>query len=65
MIVLNPQPVDMIGNDCERLPVGDVAELQSLFNVNTSEDEWFDEEIPIAYVNVVDEEEFFQRYFGE
>lgn len=42
-------------------------ELQSAMNVNTSDEaeEWFDEEIPVAHVTEITEEEFFQRYFPE
>ena len=45
-VQLNPQPVDMIGEYCERLPVGEVTELQFAHNVNISGDceEWFDDE---------------------
>ena len=61
------QPVDMIGEDCERLPIGDVTELQSEFNVNLNDEGeiWFDEEIHVGYVETIDEDEFFNRYFGE
>ena len=61
------QPADMIGEDCERLPIGDVAELQSEFNVNLNDEgeAWFDEEITVGYVDTIDEDEFFNRYFGE
>lgn len=31
---LNPQPVDKIGEYCERLPIGEVTYLQDLHNVN-------------------------------
>lgn len=61
------QPVDMIGEDCERLPIADVTEMQSAFNVNLNDEGeiWFDEEIPVGYTEDIDEDEFFNRYFGE
>lgn len=70
MLKLNPQRADMIGDDCERLPLGEVTELQNQLNVNAMDAEdngetWLDEEIPVACVSIIDEDEFFQRYFGE
>lgn len=36
---LNPQAVDMIGENCERLPIGEVTYLQDLHNVNAMDAE--------------------------
>lgn len=64
---LHPQPVDMVGEYAERLPLPDLQDLQSMLNVNTSDeaDQWLDEEIPTALVEIIDEDAFFDRYFGD
>lgn len=48
-----------------RLDATEHAELTSALNVNLTdgEDGWFDEEIPVAHVTEITEEEFFNRYF--
>jgi len=46
----------------------DIAELQTQFNVNMcdgNDETWLDDEIPVCHVTVIDEDEFFNRYFGE
>lgn len=45
------QPADMIGEDCERLSIADVRELQAQLNCNLfacddASTEWFDEANP-------------------
>lgn len=58
-------PVDRIGEDCERLPVGDVRELNIQFNCNHDDSEemetWFDE---VTYhednLTIVDDDYFFE-----
>ena len=50
------------------LPTREIAELQNQFNCNGGDEfseTWFDEEIPVAHTSVIDEDEFFNRYFGE
>lgn len=57
-------PVDRIGEDCERLPVGDVRELNIQFNCNHDDSEemetWFDE---LTYhednLTIIDDDYFF------
>lgn len=51
-----------------RLETADITELQNQFNVNTCDENgetWFDDEIPVAHTTIIDEDEFFNRYFGE
>lgn len=60
---LNPQPVDKIGENCERLPVGEVTYLQNMLNVNaTDPDEtgetYFDEDFHIEDLTIVGPEFF-------
>lgn len=59
---------DMLGEDAVRLPVSELSELHNQMNVNTCEENgetWFNDEIPVSHVTVIDEDEFFNRYFGE
>lgn len=45
-----------------------IKTLQNQFNVNlcdSNDETWYDEEIPVCHVTVIDEDEFFKRYFGE
>lgn len=59
---------DHVMYDYTRLPAADIAELQNQLNVNTCDENgetWFDDEIPVACVECIDEDEFFSRYFGE
>ncbi len=60
------QRCDMIGEDCERLPIGDVATLQIQFAANQGcsddADTWFDESDPVeldAMSRIVGAEFFF------
>ena len=50
-----------------RMSTADIKELQVRMNCNHNDSEdketWFDEEIPVGYTSVIDEDEFFQRYF--
>lgn len=60
---LNPQPVDKIGENCERLPVGEVTYLQDLHNVNLFDAEdngetYFDEDFHIEDLEIVDSKTF-------
>lgn len=66
---LNPQPADKIGEDCERLPVGEVTELQIAMNCNLDDSEFAEfyfEEIGAGNdaLTEIDESEFFYRYFA-
>lgn len=59
---------DHIAKDYMRLSTADITELQNQLNVNTCDENgetWFDEEIPVVCVEYIDEDEFFNRYFGE
>ena len=60
---LNPQPCDMIGENCERLPIGEVTYLQDLHNVNLTDAEdngetYFDEDFHITDLSIVGPEYF-------
>ena len=60
---LNPQPVDKIGENCERLPIGEVTYLQNLHNVNLFDVEdngetYFDEDFHIEDLNIIDSNTF-------
>lgn len=50
-----------------RMSTADIRELQIQMNCNHNDSEdketWFDEEIQVGYTEVIDEDEFFQRYF--
>ena len=63
---LNPQPVDMIGEDCERLPIGEVTELQVVMNCNLDDSEfaefYLEECGSEDALCEVDEIEFFDRF---
>ena len=62
---LNNYPADMIGEDGERLPRADIAELHSQFNINTidSDESWFDTDPPDnGLVTIIEELEFWERY---
>lgn len=51
-----------------KLPRKEIIELQNQHNVNVcdgNDETWFDDEIPVTHVTVIDEDEFFIRYFGE
>lgn len=56
---------DHVAADETRLSVEDIAYLNRQMNVNTSDesDEWFDEELSPEYSEIIDEDEFFERYF--
>lgn len=60
---------DHVVSDINRLPTADIRELQIQMNCNHDDSEdmetWFDEEIPVGYTETIDEDEFFNRYFGE
>ena len=61
---LNPQPVDMIGENCERLPIGEVTYLQDAHNVNAMDAEdngetWLDSDPYVFEFSEVDIESFF------
>jgi hypothetical protein len=64
--MLNPQPCDMIGENCERLPVGEVSELQiMLCEPLTGEEfcEFLNDEIgEFPGLCIVDGEEFYMRF---
>ncbi len=68
--MLDPQRVDMIGEDCERLPIGVVRELQEQFGVNHGDSDdketWFqdfqEEETEAGNLPVYDAAEFFERF---
>lgn len=53
---LNPQPVDKIGENCERLPIGEVTYLQAAHNVNHCDgcDNWLDEDPYVVEFDEVD-----------
>ena len=58
---LNPQPVDKIGENCERLPAFDVIAFQNMFNCNNCEDNgetYFDEDFHVADLSIVGPEYF-------
>ena len=64
---LNPQPVDMIGENCERLPIGEVTYLQDLHNVNLTDAEdngetYFDEDYHADDLTEVDAGFFFSDW---
>ena len=61
---------DTVVTDLTRLGDKEMRELQDQYSVNRFDAEnegetWFDEEIPIGYVEVIDEDEFFERYFKD
>lgn len=60
---------DHVVCDTNRLPISEVRELQVQMNCNLFDSEdsetWFDEEIPVGYTEVIDEDEFFNRYFNQ
>jgi hypothetical protein len=59
---------DDVAYHYRRLATADITELQNTYNVNLCDDNgetWFDEEIPAGYTSIIDEDEFFNRYFGE
>lgn len=61
---------DTVATDLTRLGDKEMRELQDQYSVNRFDAEnegetWFDEEIPIRYVEVIDEDEFFERYFKD
>ena len=58
---LNPQPVDMIGENCERLPIGEVTYLQDSHNVNQCDecDTWLDSDPYVFEFSEVDIETLF------
>ena len=63
------QFTDYVGEFGERIPVDEVTELQNQMNCNldsaeSNSETWFDEEIPVSHVTVIDEDEFFERYFN-
>ena len=63
----NPQPVDKIGYDCERLPIGEVTEMQIAFNCNLSDSEFAEfylEETESGNISEISEEEWFDRFFS-
>lgn len=61
---------DHVAHDYMRLSTADIRELQNQLNCNILDAEdngetWFDEEIPVGYTEVIDEDEFFNRYFNQ
>lgn len=58
---------DTVVADSTRLGTDEIRYMQDVHNVNTCDecDTWLDDEIPVGYTEVIDEDEFFQRYFGE
>lgn len=58
---------DVIVADSARLDIADIRYMQDVHNVNTCDecDSWLDDEIPVSYTEIIDEAEFFDRYFGE
>lgn len=49
----------------QRMHKNELRELMLNMNTNGTGDEtWFDEEIPIAYTEEIDDVEFFERYFN-
>ena len=65
-IDLGPQPCDMIGDDCERLPVGEVTELQNMLCAGLTDEEYCeflsDELGPYAELHECDESEMWDRF---
>ncbi len=65
-IELNPQPADMAGEICERLPLGVVQELQAQLHADALEgEEYCDfvrEETEFHGLVEVDADEFFDRF---
>ena len=65
------QMVDTVFQDeyGNRIPSVELVELESMLNVNLHSgdegDAWFDEEIPVAHITEITEQEFFERYFPE
>ena len=58
---------DHVAHDYMRLDIANITELQNQLNVNTCDENgetWFDEEIPVGYTTIIDEDEFFDRYFN-
>lgn len=60
---------DHVAMDTNRLQKEEVIELQNQMNCNILDAEdngetWLDDEIPVAHVSIIDEDEFFNRYFG-
>ena len=59
---LNPQPADKLGEYCERLPIGEVTELQDMLNCNTCDENsetWLDSDPYVFEFAEVDIETFF------
>lgn len=58
---------DTVVADSTRLATEEIRYMQDVHNVNTCDgcDTWLDDEIPVGYTEVIDEDEFFQRYFLE
>lgn len=61
---------DHVIMDTNRLQKEEVIELQDQMNCNLLDAEdngetWLNGEIPVSHVTVIDEDEFFNRYFGE
>jgi hypothetical protein len=61
---------DHVVTDTNRLQKGEVIELQNQMNCNMLDAEdngetWLDDEVPVCHVTYIDEDEFFNRYFGE
>jgi hypothetical protein len=65
-IDLGPQRCDMIGEDCERLPIGEVTELQNLLCAGLTDEEYCeflsDELGPYAGLYEVDGQEMWDRF---
>lgn len=60
---------DHVATDINRLQKGEVIELNKQMNCNLLDAEdngetWLNDEIPVCHVTVIDEDEFFNRYFG-
>jgi hypothetical protein len=66
MIELNPQPCDKIGEDCERLPIGEVTELQNIYSQYLTDEEYCEflaeESGEFPGLCIVDSEEFYLRF---
>jgi hypothetical protein len=60
---------DHVAMNTNRLQREEVIELQNQMNCNILDAEdngetWLNGEIPVAHVTIIDEDEFFNRYFG-
>lgn len=66
MIELDPQRCDMIGDDCERLPIGEVTELQNALCAGLTDEEYCEflaEEIgEFPDLIIVDDAEMWDRF---